>query len=82
MPNWYRAICLKEIYWSGKTYRQGDTINIIEDDTRTLQTANAIGDIRKISIADDKIEFAITESPENAKQPYKRRGRPAREVIR
>ena len=68
--NWYKATCLKEIYWKGKTYRSGDTINIIEEDVRILMQAGVVGGARKIQ----EKEFAVREVPENAMKTH-RKGR-------
>lgn len=74
MPNWYKAICLKEIYWpekNGETYRQGDPIKIIESDVRILADAGVVGDIKKINAA---IETATKKASESAMKPsYRKR---------
>lgn len=74
--NRYEAICVKEIYWKGKTYIKGDPIIIIEPDMHTLFSAGVIGAMKKI-IPDNGKEYAIREAPENAMQMHgKQRGRP------
>ncbi len=74
MINWYKAICIKEIYWHGDTYRQGDSIKIIEEDVRILSDAGVIGDVKKIQIA--IVEQAVIEPPENEMKRYGRKARP------
>jgi hypothetical protein len=70
MPNWYKATCLKEIYWQGQTYRQGDSIKVLESDARILTDAGAIGGTSKITV----IETATKKAPENAmKTSYRKR---------
>ena len=72
MPKWYKAICLKEIYWLGETHRPGERISIIEEDMRILTDADVIGEVTLIR---GNPEFAMAEAPENAKRPYHRRAR-------
>jgi hypothetical protein len=74
MSKFFKAICLKEIFWNNRTYKQGQTINIDEGDAKTLADANVIGDVVQIELT-KPIEFAIQEEQENAMQPYKKRGR-------
>ena len=76
MPNWYKATCIKEIYWHGDTYRQGDSIKIIEEDVRILSDAGVIGDMKKIQNPENNIEQAVIEPPENQMKRYGRKGRP------
>lgn len=73
MPQWYKAICLKEIYWpekDGDTYRQGDSIKIVEADIRILTDAGVIGDVKKITTAIE-IENATKKAPENAMRQFR-----------
>ncbi len=74
MPNWYKATCVKEIYWHGETYGQGDSIKITEGDMRILSDAGVIGDIKKLPIA--IVEQAVREAPENEMKRYGRKARP------
>jgi len=69
MPNWYKATCMKEIYWKGKTYRIRDKINIIEDDVYILTNAGVIGGIKKIQ-PENRVEFAVEKAPENRKRTH------------
>ena len=73
MPNWYKATCIKEIFWHGETYNQGTPIKIIEGDMRILSDAGVIGDIKKLPIA--IVEQAIIEPPENEMKRYGRKAR-------
>ncbi len=70
---WYRGRCVKEIYWGDKSYRQGDLINVIEDDMRLLTQAGVIGDIKKIQSGE--IEDAMLRPPEHAMKPINRKVR-------
>lgn len=74
MPKWFKAVCLKEIYWKGKTYRQHDKINVIEEDVQILSSAGVLGDIKKIEI-EANVETATREAPENAVLQYRKKGR-------
>jgi hypothetical protein len=74
MPNWYEAICIKEINWhNGHEYKMGDSIKIIESDMRILSDAGVIGDIKKIPSSENSIEHAIIEPPENEMKSYRRK---------
>jgi len=66
---WYKATCLKEIYWKGKIFRMYDKIKVASDDIEILRNAGVIGDIKKIN----DVEFAVKKAPENAKRTYKKR---------
>lgn len=72
MPKWYRATCVKEIYWAGQTYNAGSPIKITEEDTQILRDAGVIGDIKEINI---DVEQAVLEAPENASRNYRRKAR-------
>jgi len=72
MPKWYRATCVKEIYWAGQTYNMGSPIKITEEDARILRDAGVIGDIKEINI---DVEQAVLEAPENASRNYRRKAR-------
>ena len=77
--NQYEAVCVKEIYWKGKTYRIGTPIKLYKDDMHTLFNAGVIGNMKKI-LPDNGKEYAIREAPETAMQAHgKQRGRPARQ---
>jgi hypothetical protein len=72
--NQYEAVCIKEIYWKGKTYVSGDKIKILEPAMHTLFSAGVIGAMKKIP---NELECAVKEAPENAMQIHgKQRGRP------
>ena len=75
MPRWFKATCLKEIYWQGKTYSQHDKISVTEDDVRILSAAGVIGDVKKIEVAANTIEMAVRKAPENEAIPYRRKAR-------
>ncbi len=66
------AICLKEIFWKGKTYRSGDFIKITKENAYILVNAGVIGDVK---------EFAVREAPENASVPHKRGRKPKEKAV-
>jgi len=68
---WYRAECLKEIFWDGRTYRRGDRITVSDEDVETLRQASVIGDIVRVPA----VELAIVDAPEDASRNYRRKGR-------
>lgn len=74
MTTWFTATCIKEIYWHGETYRQGDQVKLLEEDMKILSDAAVIGDVKKINVPD--IEHAIRQAPENEMKQYGRRPRP------
>jgi hypothetical protein len=65
--NCYEAVCIKEIYWKGKTYVSGDKIKILEPAMHTLFSAGVIGAMKKIP---NELECAVKEAPENAMKPH------------
>jgi len=79
MTTFYRGVCLKEIYWNNRTYREGAYITVDEYDVKMLRDAGVVADIVEHEI--EKIEYAVKEEPENAMKPYKRRGRQAARAI-
>jgi len=74
MPKWYKATCVKEIYWAGQTYNAGSPIRVTEEDVQILRDAGVIGDIKKMEIS-GPVEQAISEAPENASRNYRKRAR-------
>jgi hypothetical protein len=66
----FSAICTKEIYWSGKTYRRGATILVEATSVEQLRSAGVIGDIKRA-----EVEMATKDAPEDAAQNYRRRSR-------
>lgn len=70
-PKWYRAECLKEIFWDGATHRRGDRITVSEEDVETLRQAAVIGDITRVP----DVELAVKAAPENASKNYRRQER-------
>lgn len=69
----YQAQCLKEIYWNGRSCRQGETIRVEEEDMRTLSGAGVIGNIRLVTISREGPETQMSGPPENAAMPRGRR---------
>lgn len=70
-PKWYRAECLKEIFWDGRTHKRGDRITITDEDVETLRQAAVIGDIIRIP----DVELAVKAAPENTSKNYRRHER-------
>jgi S1-C subfamily serine protease len=62
------AICTREIYWKGKTYRSGDIIKITKEDAYILFNAGVIGNVK---------EFAVREAPENAMKMHRGKRKPS-----
>jgi hypothetical protein len=69
-PKRYRAECVKEIYWGGKTYRRGEHITVMDGDVETLRDAGVIGDIKRITA---EVETAVITAPENTARNYRRK---------
>ncbi len=73
MRKWYKAKTLKEIFYQGKTYRQGSDIKVTGDDVKLLVNAGVIGAVEELEL--DKKEYAIKDEPEVAMRKHGKRGK-------
>lgn len=80
MTTFYKGICIKEIFWNNRTYKQGASITIDEYDVKMLREAGVVGDIAEYELP-QKIEYSVKDEPENAMKPYRRRGRQTAKAI-
>lgn len=69
---WFRAICIDEFQWGDRTYRQGESIIIVDADREELQQAAVIGDVHPVA---PLVEMATATAKEDASQNYRPRRR-------
>ena len=71
MSMWTATVC-RPIYWRGATIREGQTLELTDQQMRDLDRAGVIGNIKRVAAP---VAMAVTDPPENASRAYARRGR-------
>jgi len=72
MPVW-SARCARPIYWRGRTIREGEELELTDQQMRDLFAAGVIGAMKRLAVA--AVETATIEAPETTARNYRRGGR-------
>lgn len=72
----WSARCARPIYWRGRTIREGEEMELTDQQMRDLFAAGVIGAMRRLAATPGGgVEMAVIDAPEDTARTYRRRPR-------
>lgn len=70
MRSYYKAVCINEIFWHNKVYRNGDPIVLDKADLDKLLEARVVANAIMMIQPESKTEYATKEAPETTMKEH------------